>query len=157
LTNFLTVLGTPTEKIWPGFTKLPVVQQAALKGKKLSLFRLESGQRLFRFKYSNPCPMIKKQNMFSEYPPSNLRTKFPAQMLSDAGLNLLKKFLNYDPKTRISCEAALKAEYFDESPKAIDPSMFPTWPAKSEMSATGSHPKKDASPKPPSGKNFFLV
>ena len=48
-------------------------------------------------------------------------------MLSDAGLSLLKKFLTYDPKKRITCEAALKDFYFDESPQAIDPSMFPTW------------------------------
>ena len=44
------------------------------------------------------------------------------------------------------------AEYFQESPKAIDPSMFPTWPAKSEMAAGSNSTKKAASPKPPSGK-----
>ena len=44
------------------------------------------------------------------------------------------------------------AEYFQESPKAIDPSMFPTWPAKSELAAGSNNTKKAASPKPPSGK-----
>ena len=48
---------------------------------------------------------------------------------------------------------ALKAEYFQESPQAIDPSMFPTWPAKSEMAAgANGATKKASSPKPPSGK-----
>ena len=87
---------------------------------------------------------------FIDFPVSNFRETFPPNMLSTAGLNLLKQLLTYDPKKRITCEAALKAEYFEENPRAIDPSMFPTWPAKSEMS--GSHPKKAASPKPPSGK-----
>jgi cell division cycle 2-like len=41
----------------------------------------------------------------------------------------------------------LKHEYFDETPCAIDPAMFPTWPAKSEL----GHKKAAASPKPPSG------
>ena len=44
------------------------------------------------------------------------------------------------------------AEYFQESPKAIDTSMFPTWPAKSELAAGSNNTKKAASPKPPSGK-----
>ena len=36
---------------------------------------------------------------------------------------------------------------------AIDPSMFPTWPAKSEMGAgANGAAKKASSPKPPSGK-----
>ena len=65
--------------------------------------------------------------LISEHPATNLRAKFPVQMLSDVGLALLNKFLTYDPKKRITCEAALKDFYFDESPQAIDPSMFPTW------------------------------
>ena len=55
-------------------------------------------------------------------------------------------------KLGILISQALKAEYFQESPMAIDPSMFPTWPAKSEMAAgTNGGAKKAASPKPPSG------
>merc|ERR1719492_18800 len=70
-------------------------------------------------------------------------------------MDLMKKFLTYDPKQRISCDEALMAEYFQESPKAIDPSMFPTWPAKSEMAAGSNSTKKAASPKPPSGGGAF--
>ena len=54
-------------------------------------------------------------------------------MLSAEGLQLLKDLLCYDPKKRISCDEALKADYFMEDPRPIDPSMFPTWPAKSEQ------------------------
>ena len=46
---------------------------------------------------------------------------------------------------------ALKHEYFQESPVPVDPSMFPTWPAKSEQ------PRRTHgnSPKPPSGGKAF--
>ena len=41
---------------------------------------------------------------------------------------------------------------------AIDPSMFPTWPAKSEMAAgANGAAKKASSPKPPSGKWDILL
>lgn len=105
-------LGTPNEKIWPGYSKLPAVQKVA----------------------------------FSEYPMSQLRIKF--SMLSEIGLNLLGKFLTYDPAQRITAEAGLKHGYFTETPLPIDPAMFPTWPAKSEL---GHRKALAASPKPPSG------
>ena len=54
-------------------------------------------------------------------------------MLSDHGLGLLKHLLTYDPKKRVTCEGVMRAEYFREDPRPIDPSMFPTWPAKSEQ------------------------
>lgn len=105
-------LGTPSEKIWPGFNKLPAVQKMK----------------------------------FSEYPVSNLRSKF--NMLSDLGLNLLTKFLTFDPAQRVTAEEALQHQYFNEAPLPIDPAMFPTWPAKSEL---GQKRALAASPKPPSG------
>ena len=54
-------------------------------------------------------------------------------MLSESGLSLLTNLLTYDPKKRTTCELALKEDYFHEEPRPIDPSMFPTWPAKSEQ------------------------
>lgn len=113
---FFQISGSPNEKIWPGFSKLPVVPKLA----------------------------------WPDVPAPNLRSRFPQGMVSECGLALFKKFLTYDPKRRITCEDAMKDEYFKEHPLAIDPSMFPTWPAKSEMS--GRHAKKAGSPKPPSGK-----
>jgi len=74
-------------------------------------------------------------------------------MLSEAGLGLLKKLLTYDPKRRITCETALQDEYFKEAPGPIDPSMFPTWPAKSEQEPGDR--KKQVSPPPPSGGGAY--
>jgi cell division cycle 2-like protein len=105
-------LGTPSEKIWPGFNKLPAVQKMK----------------------------------FSDYPVSNLRAKF--HMLTDLGLNLLTKFLTFDPAQRVTAEEALQHTFFNEAPLPIDPAMFPTWPAKSEL---GQKRALAASPKPPSG------
>ena len=92
------ISGTPSEKIWPGYSKLPGPQKMK----------------------------------FVDFPVSNLRSKFTKEMLSDKGLDFLKRLLTYDPKRRLTCDEALQHSYFDEAPVAIDPSMFPTWPAKSE-------------------------
>ena len=91
---------------------------------------------------------------FVDYPVSSLRDKFPERMLSEAGLTLLKELLTYDPKKRISCKDALNSSYFTENPQPIDPSMFPTWPAKSEQNPHDKL-KKGASPKAPSGGHAF--
>ena len=61
------------------------------------------------------------------------------------------RFLTYNPEKRISADEANLHEYFKESPHPIDPSMFPTWPAKSEQSSK----KKASSPKPPSGGKAY--
>jgi len=120
LNKMFKLLGTPSEKIWPGYRDLPGVTKMK----------------------------------FVDYPISHLREKFPERMLSESGLSLLKGLLTYDPKRRTSCEAALKADYFRENPLPIDPSMFPTWPAKSEQEP-GDKLKQAASPKPPSGGHAF--
>ncbi|NWT76559.1 CD11B kinase, partial [Prunella himalayana] len=91
-------LGTPSEKIWPGYNELPAV----------------------------------KKMTFTEYPYNNLRKRFGA-LLSDQGFDLMNNFLTYYPARRITAEDGLKHEYFRETPLPIDPSMFPTWPAKSEQ------------------------
>ena len=100
----------------------------------------------------NSLPAVQKMK-FVDYPISHLRNKFSREMLSDKGLELLRQFLTYDPKKRISCDTALRHPYFDETPLAIDPSMFPTWPAKSEEGPASG--KKASSPKPPSGGGAF--
>ncbi|KAL6436434.1 hypothetical protein ACFW04_004738 [Cataglyphis niger] len=105
-------LGTPSERIWPGYVKLPIVQKIP----------------------------------FSHYPVNNLRQRFSLS-LSDLGVELLNKFLTYDPRQRITAEDALNHGYFTEAPLPIDPQMFPTWPAKSEQGTR----TMNASPKPPSG------
>ena len=62
------------------------------------------------------------------------------------------RFLTYDPSKRITAEDAISHTYFKEAPLIVDPSMLPTWPAKSE----GGHAvRKAKSPKPPSGGRAY--
>merc|ERR1712002_943540 len=82
LNKIFKLLGTPSEKIWPGYKALPGVRSMK----------------------------------FVDFPVSKLRAKFPERMLSEHGLNLLKGLLTYDPKKRLVCEAAMRAEYFREDP-----------------------------------------
>ncbi|XP_054464676.1 cyclin-dependent kinase 11B isoform X3 [Anoplopoma fimbria] len=105
-------LGSPSEKIWPGYNELPAV----------------------------------KKMTFTEYPYNHLRKRFGA-LLSDQGFDLMNKFLTYCPSKRILSDEGLKHEYFRETPLPIDPSMFPTWPAKSEQQRV----KRGTSPRPPEG------
>ncbi|XP_063975365.1 cyclin-dependent kinase 11B-like isoform X2 [Diachasmimorpha longicaudata] len=105
-------LGTPSDRMWPGYSKLPMVQKIT----------------------------------FGHYPVNNLRQRFH-MFLKDQGMELLNKLLTYDPAQRLTAEDAVKHGYFTEAPLAINPDMFPTWPAKSELGARTAN----ASPKPPSG------
>ncbi|XP_044587613.1 cyclin-dependent kinase 11A-like isoform X1 [Cotesia glomerata] len=107
-------LGTPSDRIWPGYSKLPVVSKIPFA---------------------------------QSYPVNNLRQRFSLK-LSDNGIELLNKMLTYDPAQRMTAEDALQHTYFTETPLPIDPAMFPTWPAKSEL---GIRATTNASPKPPSG------
>jgi len=111
-------LGTPSEKIWPGYSDLPIV----------------------------------KKTTFTDYPYNKLRKRFGATELSNTGFDLLNRFLTYSPDLRITAYEALQHEWFQETPLPVDPSMFPTWPAKSEMAkqkgakvgGTGKSPKAPA-------------
>ena len=59
----------------------------------------------------------------------------------------------YNPSKRVTAEDGCRHDFFTESPLPVDPSMFPTWPAKSEQSrASRSHGN---SPKPPSGGKAY--
>ncbi|XP_013116359.1 serine/threonine-protein kinase PITSLRE isoform X2 [Stomoxys calcitrans] len=115
-------LGTPNEKIWPGYNELPAVKN-----------------------------MLSQNSQFADYPVSSLRKHF-ADKTSDMGIELLQGLLTYNPKQRLTAEGALKHQYFKELPVPIDPSMFPTWPAKSEL---GARKAMASSPKPPSGGSQF--
>jgi len=91
-------------------------------------------------------PQVKKMNI-AQHPYNNLRKRFGAN-LTDVGFDLLNSLLTYDPSKRITAEDALKHGYFEEAPRPVHPSMFPTWPAKSEL---GHKTKRNASPKAPEG------
>jgi cell division cycle 2-like protein len=97
-------------------------------------------------------PLAKSLN-FPNFPYNTLRSRF-GNYLSNKGFELINKLLTYDPTRRISAEEALRSEYFQETPLPVDPSMFPTWPAKSEGL---SKPKleKDSEPRAPSAGKMF--
>ncbi|CAG2102913.1 unnamed protein product [Medioppia subpectinata] len=97
-------------------------------------------------------PLVKKVT-FADHKYNNMANRL-GQKLTKKGFDLLNRFLTYCPSRRITAEEALKHEFFNESPLPIDPSMFPTWPAKSEQSGN-SQPRKAHSPKPPSGGKQF--
>ncbi|XP_070207735.1 cyclin-dependent kinase 11B-like isoform X2 [Littorina saxatilis] len=97
----------------------------------------------------NELPGFKKVT-FPQHPYNSLRNRF-GSMLSDIGFDLLNRLLTYDPKRRIDAKGSLDHKWFEESPLPVDPSMFPTWPARSEQ--TGR--KHISSPKPPSGGKAY--
>ena len=61
--------------------------------------------------------------------------------------------LTYNPEKRITAEEALKHPFFNEVPIPVDPSMFPTWPSKSELRM--GKVKIGRTPKAPSGGEAF--
>ncbi|KAK3819631.1 MAG: kinase-like domain-containing protein [Benniella sp.] len=108
LERIFKLLGMPTEKIWPGFSKLPFASHVP--------------------NFSQPYNL--------------LRTRLP--YLTENGLDLMSRMLTYDPAKRITAEEALQHPYFTEAPPPKHPSMFPTWPSKSERTV-----KRNASPSAP--------
>lgn len=100
LVKIFGILGTPNEKIWPGFTKLP--------GAK------------FNFKQTKN----KLREMFPATPFSGL------PYLSKAGLDLLTKLLTYDPAKRITAKDAINHPWFCESPLPIPKEFLPTVPVQ---------------------------
>ena len=80
------------------------------------------------------------------------RNKFGTS-LTEKGIALLNGFLTFDPNRRLTAAESLKHEFFRESPKPVDPSQFPTWPAKSEGGVAKD--KKLASPKAPEGGDAY--
>ncbi|XP_077292009.1 cyclin dependent kinase 11B pitslre isoform X2 [Arctopsyche grandis] len=88
---------------------------------------------------------------WADQPGGGLRTRM-GSTLSETGLTLLNALLTYDPQQRSTARQALCDNYFKEQPLAIDPAMFPTWPAKSESGRRHQH-----SPKPPSGGDQYKL
>lgn len=76
--------------------------------------------------------MLSQNTNFAVYPTSRLKPTF-INRTTENGVQMLQGLLTYDPKKRLTAEAALRHPYFMELPEPIDPSMFPTWPAKSEL------------------------
>ncbi|XP_076451707.1 cyclin-dependent kinase 11B-like [Babylonia areolata] len=90
-----------------------------------------------------------QKTSFQHYPQNTIRNRFGPQF-SDLGFDLLNRLLTYDPTKRIDAKSAVDHEWFSESPLPTDPSMFPTWPARSEQPG-----RRHNSPKPPSGGKAY--
>ncbi|KAG8652656.1 cyclin-dependent kinase G-2 [Manihot esculenta] len=93
------ILGTPSETIWPGFSKLP--------GAKANFVQ-------------QPYNLLRKKF------PATSFTGSP--VLSDLGFDLLNKLLTYDPEKRITADAALNHPWFHEVPLPKSKEFMPTFP-----------------------------
>jgi len=104
LDKMFKLLGTPNEKIWPGFNKLPTVKKVKFAEQKFN-------------------------NLRNKFPPVNTAGG-PA--LSDEGFDLLNKLLTYDPEKRISAQDALDHPWFDEHPRPKAKELMPTYPTRKD-------------------------
>ncbi|XP_052151774.1 cyclin-dependent kinase G-2 isoform X1 [Oryza glaberrima] len=104
LDKMFRTLGTPNEKIWPGYAKLPGVKVNFVK------------QPYNRLRDKFPAAS------FSGRP-----------ILSEAGFDLLNNLLTYDPEKRLSADAALQHEWFREVPLPKSKDFMPTFPALNEL------------------------
>ena len=84
------LLGTPDEKIWPGWNQLPNVKRIN-----------------FSKKYHS------ENNLREKFPKFSYEDDF---VLTDKGFDLLVKLLTYDPEKRISAAETLKHPWFSENP-----------------------------------------
>lgn len=101
LDKIFRTLGTPNEKIWPGFAKLP--------GVKVNFVR-------------QPYNRLREK-----FPPTSFSGR---PTLSEAGFDLLNKLLTYDPEKRITADDALNHDWFREVPLPKEKDFMPTFPAQ---------------------------
>lgn len=101
LDKIFRTLGTPNEKIWPGFAKLPGVKVNFVK---------------------QPYNRLREK-----FPPTSFIGR---PTLSEAGFDLLNKLLTYDPEKRITVEDALNHDWFREVPLPKEKDFMPTFPAQ---------------------------
>jgi len=91
-------LGTPNEKIWPGYAKLPGVKVNFVKQPYVSTFILPFVAILLNVLFHLTVLIF-----FNLLRYNRLRDKFPAAsfsgrpILSEAGFDLLNSLLTYDP------------------------------------------------------------
>ncbi|KAI0492779.1 hypothetical protein KFK09_027055 [Dendrobium nobile] len=101
LDKIFKTLGTPDEKIWPGFGRLP--------GAKVNFVK-------------------KPFKLQEKFPRSSAASFLGRPSLSTAGFNLLTQLLTYDPEKRITVDDALNHPWFRESPLPTTKDFMPTFP-----------------------------
>ena len=93
-------LGTPSERIWPGYRNFPLVKKIKFE--------------------DHPYSNLRK--VFADVADDKKE--------KTNGLDLATRLLALCPEKRITAEKALSHPFFTEAPLPIDPSLFPTWPSK---------------------------
>ncbi|PHT63728.1 hypothetical protein T459_32414 [Capsicum annuum] len=93
------ILGTPNETIWEGFSEIPGVKVNFVKHSLPSLGDSGLSWLSGLLWYNNLRKKFQNATPFMGLP-----------VLSEAGLGLLNKLLTYDPKKRITADAALNHE-----------------------------------------------
>ena len=152
-------MGTPSEEIWLGYNELPIVKKVTFTKRPFNNLRK-------RFPYL-PQNGFDLMNKFLTYDPKRRITAEKA--LEDLYFKvsetiLALKFLDLknlpitnpekiDGSSKIYQHLFVTPGNLQESPLPVDPSMFPTWPAKSEKMRRKSREK---SPTPPIGGNYLL-
>ena len=94
------VLGTPTDEVWPGFSRMKLVRKA--KFKKYPYSQLRKAFPKFSFSAGQVT-------------------------LSDSGFDLLERMLCYDPAKRITASEARDHPWFGEVPRPTDLNLMPTY------------------------------
>jgi serine/threonine protein kinase len=95
------LLGTPTDRIWPGYGELPVVAQHASTPSSSS----SSSSSLAASSSVKPLPDVKYNSLSKVFPD-----------LSANGLDLLGALFTYDPSKRMTAAKALVHPFFRERP-----------------------------------------
>ncbi|KAJ3321184.1 hypothetical protein HDV06_004527 [Boothiomyces sp. JEL0866] len=78
---------------------------------------------------------------FANQPNNNLNSRFA--FLSALGLDLMSKFLTFDPEKRITASEAMEHPFFKESPVPKPSELFPSFPSKASGERRG---KRNISP-----------
>lgn len=99
LDKIFRTLGTPSEKIWPGFSELP--------GSKANFVK-------------QPYNLMRKK-----FPAASFTG---TTVLSESGFDLLNRLLTYDPEMRITADEALEHDWFREVPLPTSKDFMPTFP-----------------------------
>jgi cell division cycle 2-like protein len=108
-------------------TKEPLLQGRGELDQLDKMFRLLGTPNEQIWPGLSELPGAKKLN-FTQRPYNTLRAKM-GTLITEACYDLLNKMLTYDPKKRITAAEALQHHYFQESPRAKEPEMMPTWPS----------------------------
>uniref|UniRef100_A0A914KSC7 cyclin-dependent kinase n=1 Tax=Meloidogyne incognita TaxID=6306 RepID=A0A914KSC7_MELIC len=90
-----------------------------------------------------------RNGVFVDTPFNQLHRKFSSALPDNDGYQLLIKLLTLDPSRRLSAKQALESKWFQNNPKPLPPSAFPTWPAKSEHNK--KPPNEPSAPRKPIG------